>query len=48
MSKPNCWMVIQAKDSHYTDIEGRCYEYAAHIPNAQRIRPGDLLVITLI
>ena len=43
----NYWIVIQSKDSHYADIEGRCYEYPSHIQNAQRIRPGDILVITL-
>ena len=44
---PICWLVLQAKDSKYADIEGRAYEYPRHIPNAQRIGVGDLLVIAL-
>jgi len=43
----NNWLVIQAKDSHYADIEGHCYEYPKYIQNAQRVRPGDILVIVL-
>jgi hypothetical protein len=41
------WLVIQAKDSKYADIAGGAYEYPRHIPNAQRIGAGDLLVISL-
>lgn len=43
----NNWLVIQAKDSQYADIEGKCYEYPTHVQNAQRVRPGDVLVVTL-
>lgn len=41
------WLVTQAKDSKYADVEGRAYEYPRHIPNAQRIAVGDLLVVAL-
>jgi hypothetical protein len=42
-----CWLVIQSKDSKYADIEGRAYECPCHIPHAQRIGVGDILVIAL-
>ncbi len=50
MAKQNIvyWLVLQAKDSHYADIEGKCYEYPESIPNGQRVKPGDVLVITLL
>lgn len=41
------WLVTQARDSKYADVEGRAYEYPRHIPNAQRIAVGDLLVVAL-
>lgn len=49
MAKQNIvsWLVIQARDSHYADIEGKCYEYPEGIPNGQRVKPGDVLVISL-
>ena len=47
MRTNNSWIVLQARDSHYADIEGRCYEYPTRIPQAQRVRPGDVLVVCL-
>lgn len=41
------WLVIQGTDSKYADVEGRAYEYPRHIPNAQRIDVGDVVVVTL-
>ena len=41
------WLVTQARDSKYADVEGKAYEYPRHIPNAQRIAVGDLLVVAL-
>ncbi len=43
----NVWLVTQAKDSKYADVEGKVYEYPRHIPNAQRITVGDILVVAL-
>lgn len=43
----SCWLVIQAKASKYADVEGAAYEYPRNIPNAQRIREGDVLVIAV-
>src|ERR1035438_1385085 len=41
------WLVIQANDSKYADIEGRAYEYPRHISQARQIGVGDVLVIAL-
>jgi hypothetical protein len=41
------WLVIQARDSKYADIEGRAYEYPRHIPQAQRVAVGDVLVVAV-
>ena len=41
------WFVIQAKDSKYADVEGRAYEYPRHIPQAQRVAVGDILVVAV-
>ncbi len=45
--EPHTWLVIQAKGSKYADIEGRAYEYPPHIPHAQRVGTGDILVVAL-
>src|SRR5437899_279679 len=41
------WLVIQAKDSKYSDIEGKAYEYPQRIQYGRQIREGDVLVICL-
>lgn len=39
------WLVIQATASDYEDVEGRCYDYKRRIPNGQRIKVGNALVV---
>jgi hypothetical protein len=38
------WLVYQADDSKYDDVEGVSYHYPKHIPNARQITVGDLIV----
>ncbi|MEC8609006.1 MAG: endonuclease NucS domain-containing protein [Candidatus Thermoplasmatota archaeon] len=40
------WMVLQKPGSGYRDVEGKCYEYPAHIPHAKKISEGDYLICT--
>lgn len=42
-----CWLVVQAKDSKYGDVEGKAYEYPQRIQYGRQIRKGDVLVVSL-
>lgn len=39
------WLVIQALDSRYRDVEGREYHYPTNIPQGRRLAPGDVMVV---
>src|SRR5687767_9698223 len=43
----NTWVVIQAKDSKYSNIVGEAYEYPQRIQYGRQVREGDVLVICL-
>ena len=43
--EPRTWLLLQAAESGYGDIEGERYEYPNHIANAQQIAAGDLVVV---
>lgn len=38
------WLVIQARDSCYGDVEGRCYEYPGRIQYGRQIGVGDVVI----
>jgi hypothetical protein len=38
------WLVYQADESRYQDIEGIAYHYPNHIANAKNVKPGDMLI----
>lgn len=40
---PQAWLVYQAEESKYQDVEGVSYHYPNHIPNARQIGVGDFI-----
>jgi hypothetical protein len=43
----NTWIVTQARDSKYSNIEGKAYEYPQRIQYGRQIHEGDALVVCL-
>jgi len=39
------WLVIQALDSRYRDVDGRVYHYPTNIPQGRRLAIGDVMVV---
>lgn len=47
VSEANAWLVTQAKDSKYSNVEGKAYEYPQRIQYGRQIRSGDVLIVLL-
>ena len=47
VSEANVWLVTQAKDSKYLNVEGRAYEYPKRIQYGRQIKSGDVLIVLL-
>lgn len=47
VSEANAWLVTQAKDSKYSNVEGKAYEYPQRIQYGRQIKAGDVLIVLL-
>lgn len=47
VSEANAWLVTQAKNSKYSNVEGKAYEYPQRIQYGRQIKSGDVLIVLL-
>jgi hypothetical protein len=47
VSEAKTWLVTQAKDSKYSNVEGKAYEYPQRIQYGRQIKAGDVLIVLL-